>query len=504
MKKISLEKHFLSLFRDSAIYGLGNIILRVFALATTPIITRIFAPAEYGIISLIVSTTSFLGLIMIFGMDSATALSFYEYKRERKLVVSSGFWFLLFWSMVVITLATIFSGPITDFFLKSRIYTNLLIIGFVTSIFTLLTNYAQTVLRLEFKAKTFAIIAVVNAVLATGLIILFIVSFHLGLKGYFLGSLLGTFLGFVLAITLIRENILFKISKKRLFEMIVYGSMLVPASISTYIFDLSDRFFVSHYWNLQELGLYSMAFNLTAMISFFAVAIGRAWAPFITKIYFDRKSIYKHFVSRSFAYYLIFFSIMAVLVCTFSLEVLRIFTTEKFFGATRAIPPLAIAAIFSATIQITTLGISILRKTKYLAYYTIITAVLNTFFNFLLIPKYGMVGAGWSTAISYLFLTGAYFVTSQKLIYFSVDWPKIIKLTILTGLAIFIFPLSWHFSFWINLIIKITEVGLYLILLYLSGVIQKSELRYIYLKLAKIRLRKKDQVIEKYESGSGF
>lgn len=487
MKKVPLEKHFLALSKDSLVYGLGNMVLKVLALVSIPIITRIFTPAEYGVINLVASVITFLSLLMIFGMDSALALSFFEYKKEKKAVFSSGLWFLLFWAIILVAIATFFSGSIASFFLKNKIYTNLLIIGYISAIFTLLTNYAKTVLQLEFKAKTFALLSAINAILITGLIILFIAGFHFGLKGYFAGTLLGAGLGFFLTVYFIKDNIIFKISKPRLFEMIAYGALLVPASLATYIFDLSDRYFVSHYRNLGELGLYSMAFNITIMISFFAVALGQAWSPFIMRMYFESKSIYKNFLSRAFSYLLILFSILLVIVCIFSKEFLTIFSTPQYFEATKAIPPLGIAAVFSASIQITALGISISRKTKYIAIWTMVTAILNTILNFLLIPKYGMVGAGWSTAISYFFLTGLYLFTSQRLIAFPVIWGKILKLAIITGLVIFLSHYFWHYSFWINFIIKILELGVYLVLLYLTGVIEKEEILYVRSKFKEIR-----------------
>lgn len=500
MKKVLLEKHFISLSKDSIIYGLGNIVLKVLGLATTPIITRIFTPADYGVINLISSIISFLGLIMIFGMDSAMSLSFFEYKKNRKIVISSGFWFLLIWAIVVMTLATIFSNSIANFFLKSEIYTGLLIIGFVTAILNLLIGYITLIFRLEFKAKTFAIITVINAVFSTSFILLFVAGFHFGLKGYFIGSMIGSLIAFLVAFYLARSNFVFKISKLRLLQMISYGSMLLPASMATYIFDLSDRFFVSHYWNLQELGFYSMAFNITAMMTFFSVALSQAWSPFIYKMYHENHATYKHFLSRFASYYLIFFAFLTVMFCTFNREVLAIFTTPKFFGATVAVIPLAIAAFFSASIRLTVVGISISRKTKYIATYTIITALFNILLNFLLIPKYGIAGAGWATAISYFLLTALYFQTSQKLIPFEVDWKKMIKLAILTSLAIFIMPLSWKFGFWENFAIKITELVAYLILLYFSGVIEKGEVTYLKQSFAKMKLKAKNKFNNNYEN----
>lgn len=108
-----------------------------------------------------------------------------------------------------------------------------------------------------------------------------------------------------------------------------------------------------------------------------------------------------------------------------------------------------------------------------------LAAIINIFFNFLLIPKYGMVGAGYSTAISYLFLTVSYFYNSQKFVKLQIDWQKILKMLLLSLLVIFLAPKFWKFSYPVNLAIKISEVSAYVILLYLTGVIEKSEWGYL-------------------------
>ena len=485
MKKISLEKYFVGLGKDSFIYGLGNAVLKILALITAPIFTRIFVPAEYGIISLIASIISFLSLLLIFGMDSAIPVSFYQYKRERKIIISSGFWFLLFWSLSLVALGNILAFRISDLVFHQFSYGVLFLIAFWTAFFTLMINLAKAVFRLEFRPKTFALVACLQAILTTGLMILLVVYFKMGLTGYFAGGLLGGLISFLLSIYLIKNNLSFRISFPRLKEMIAYGSMIVPASIAFFVFDLSDRFFLNHYRDLTELGLYSIGINIASLLLFFSVAIGQAWSPFVLKLYFESKKIFHQFVPRVFSYYLIFFFSLALLLSLFGEEILRIFATEKFYGASQVIAPLTLAMVFSASLQVTAMGISITRKTKYFAFFSGLAAGLNILLNFLLIPRYGMVGAGWATALSYLFLTLAYFFQSQKFIYLSIDWQKITKLVLLTVGAILLLPLSWQFGFWENLLLKFGEFGLVLVLLYLIGVIEKKELQYLKITFKK-------------------
>lgn len=488
MSKVSLEKYFVGLSKDSLIYGLGNAILKILALVTAPIFTRIFVPAEYGIISLIASIISFLSLFLLFGMDNAVFVSFYQYKKEKKKVLSSAFWFLFFWGFLLVIPASFFGNQISLLAFKTTSYRIIFLITFWTAYLTLLISFAKVVFRLYFRAKTFAIVSIFNAIVVTGLMILFVLYFKNGLVGYFLGSLIGTFLTAVIALYLIRADLKLAFSRKRLKEMIIFGAWVLPASLAFFVFDLSDRFFVSHYRGLTELGLYAIGINIASLIVFFSFAFGQAWSPQVMKMYFSSRKIYNQFVPRFFIYYLIFFFSLAALISLFGQEILKIFATEKFFGATVVIAPLALAMVFAATNQVTSLGINIARKAKYFSFYTALAAALNIILNFLLIPKFGMVGAAWATAISYLFLTISYFVISQRFIFLKLDWQKIIKLVLLSLTVILFGSKLWLFGFWPNLIIKFLEFGFLLVLLYLLGVIEKQEIGYLRKYIRKLKI----------------
>jgi len=478
MKNISLKQYFIGLSRDSVVYGFGNAILKILALATAPIFTRVFAPADYGVLNLITAISAFLSLLLIFGMDAATSVSYYQYGKEKRLVTSTAFWFLTLWGIFLVGIVSLFIRQFSVLSFHSPNYRLLFLIAFITAFFTLLVSFSKLILRLEFQAKTFAFVSIFQAVLSTGLMILFVVVFKLDLVGYLAGILIGTFLGFVAALIFIlkRKNIIFGFNFIHLRQMLAYGTMMVPVGISSYVYDLADRYFINHYWNLTELGLYSIAINIASLLTFFSVALGQAWTPYILKLYYDSKKFFDQFVPRIFLYYLIFFFTLAIFVTVFGQEILKILTTPNYYPSFRAIGPMALAFTFLATLQITVLGMTISRKTKFMAFFAGLTAVFNIILNFLLIPKYGILGAAWATALSYLFLTSTYLFASQKLIFLKLPWQKIYKLVLLSVAAIVLLPLSWHFSFYQNLILKVIEFLGYLMLLYLLGIIEKSEI----------------------------
>ncbi len=477
MENKSLKKYFVALTKDSVIYGLGNVVLKLLAIVTAPILTRIFVPAEYGILSLIASIISFLSLFLMFGMDTSLFLRVNEYKNEKKAVVSSGFWFLVGWGVFLTGICILFSRSIANAAFHSPTTAIFFTLAFITAFFTLLTNYVKTVYRLEFKAKTFAITTAIGAVLITALSIGLI--FPWGVFGYFFGTLLGTVLTFFLSIYLIREDFQFSWKWSHAKDMVLVGSMLVPASLSYFVFDLSDRFFVNHYWSLTELGLYAMAINVTSILPFFSMTLSRAWLPMIFNLHSEEKDVFDEFVPRVFVYYLAFFMVLAVGISFFGLEILKILTVAKYYPAAKAVAPLALAMVFAATMQITSVGIYLTKKTKLIAVCSGLAAIINTICNFLLIPRFGMMGAAWATALSYFFLTGAYLWYSQRLVYIKIDWLKVVKIVLLGLIVVVLAPMTWQFSFGVNLVIKIIEAIIFLAMLLVFGIIEPSEINSI-------------------------
>lgn len=68
--------------KDSLVYGFGAILAKGVGFFLLPIYTRIFTPAEYGTIEMLSVIASFLGAVLVMGLDSAQSFYFYE-RRER-------------------------------------------------------------------------------------------------------------------------------------------------------------------------------------------------------------------------------------------------------------------------------------------------------------------------------------------------------------------------------------------------------------------------------------
>ena len=107
-----------TLAKQSLIYGVSSGIGRLLSLISAPILTRIFNPSEYGIISLVQIA---LGLAIIFaGFNIGSGVTFYYFYYDdhklKKNVLSSGFVTIVSLGFLIASALFLFADQINSIF----------------------------------------------------------------------------------------------------------------------------------------------------------------------------------------------------------------------------------------------------------------------------------------------------------------------------------------------------------------------------------------------------
>src|SRR5512138_2503803 len=149
----TLTAPFQRLSRDVVLYGLGSAALRLINFIFLPILTRIFSPAEYGTLETITSLIGIAGLIAELGLYSAAQRSFYDCapddRRGRILIISTGFWILLGWSVVLTLSLAGFANSNVAVWPLQELEKSIVLLALFTMPFPLLSVYLQETFRLE-------------------------------------------------------------------------------------------------------------------------------------------------------------------------------------------------------------------------------------------------------------------------------------------------------------------------------------------------------------------
>ncbi|MBM4305820.1 MAG: hypothetical protein FJ115_08605 [Deltaproteobacteria bacterium] len=444
------------LIRDIAVYGTGDLILRAAAFFTIPIYTRIFAPEEYGIWSLVTTIIGLLNIVLSLGGDTTYARFFFDARtdREKGLITSTWFGFLFLWSLTLVSLWLLMPRYLSQWALGTDRYRILFMLALLATPLSLMNNMCSQVLRNQFRAKLFSALNIISTILSIGLGLYGAIVMDLGLTGVFGGAFVAACLMFPIRLWTIRSLLGPFFSLPLLKRLLLFALPLVPMALAYWVFGLSDRVVLGKLSTLDQVGLYGIAFTLTGLLSVVNASFGQAWAPMALKIYEEERERAPIFFGRVMTYLLVGFGLLSVLITTFAKELLVILSTSVYYPAALAVGPLALAITASASTHVTALSISLTMRTKYFAFYSWVAALLNLGLNILFVPRWGMVAASWTTAASYLFLTVAYSITSQRLWAVKYETSRIFRvaaLTLLFTLGVTYFP---EMPLWLGVIFK--------------------------------------------------
>jgi O-antigen/teichoic acid export membrane protein len=169
------------------------------------------------------------------------------------------------------------------------------------------------------------------------------------------------------------------------------------------------------------------------------------------------------------------FGFLSVCLTSFAREALILLSTPSFYEAALAVGPLCLGMMAAASMQVTALAISLTKQTKYFAILSGLAAALNLILNVLLIPRWGMMAASWSTTISYFFLTLAYLVVSQRLWAVAYEKRRVVSAVAITIVFVMGVPLLPELTLTSRIILKVIYGIFYVGFLALFQVLDRRE-----------------------------
>jgi O-antigen/teichoic acid export membrane protein len=293
----------------------------------------------------------------------------------------------------------------------------LFMLAFLAAPLSLMNRICSQILRNQYRSKAFTLLNVLSTGLVIALSVLATVGLGLGVAGVLLGTFLAEVISLPIRLWVVRRALGRRASVGTLRNLLTYGLPLVPTSLAYWVFLTSDRLILGMVSTLDQLGFYSVASTIVATITMFSSAFGQAWTPHAVEMFETDRANAARQIGQVATYLLAGFGLLAVAVTVFRVELVSLLADPSYLPATVAIAPLAIAIVALASTHVTAIGISLAKRTSYLAACAATAAALNVVLNLLLDGSFGLLGAAWATAATYTTLTLMYLLASQRL------WP---------------------------------------------------------------------------------
>lgn len=391
------------MIRDSILYLLANLAARAASFVMIPFYSSFLSPAEYGTIELIELTTQVVSLVVGLGMFGGALIRLFqgvESPSEQNAVASTAVLSSLALNVFGVAAAVAAAGPLSRAFLPVAGAEHLLRLTFTAMLFSDMADLCLCYVRLKDRAVLAVAYSIASLCLTLALNVYFIAFRNLGVLGFVLSKLIVMGCGSILLTgSTLRETGL-HFHRPSASALIRFGAPLIPANAAFFALHFGDRFFLSRFAGMSDVGNYSLAYKFGFLVTFLvAEPFGRAWN--VRYVAMTRTPGWRQTfrsVSRLLAAALV---AAGLAIAVFSDETLHFLVTPPYYPAFRAIPLIAAAYVFRELGDFFRNMLFINLKSPLVSIVSVAAAALNFLLNWLWIPSHGMLGAAWATLVTW-------------------------------------------------------------------------------------------------------
>ncbi|HSI89859.1 MAG TPA: polysaccharide biosynthesis C-terminal domain-containing protein [Adhaeribacter sp.] len=433
---------------QTAAYGISQILGKVLNYLLVPFYTKMFAPAEYGIVTEMYAYVAFLNIVFTFGMEtaffrfankpgiSATDL----YNRVQSLLITSS----LLFAGIIIAL----SGPLANVlgYPDKQHYLIWLALILATDAMVAIP-FAR--FRLDNKAIKFATLRFLNILLIVSANVFFLYFCKNIYEGNFLPQLKPLVdkiynpdlrVGYVFLVNLL-VNLLyfpllwrqfrrfrFKLDLAWLKPLLKYAYPLMFMGLAGMVNEVLDRVLLK-FWlpedfypglsNMAAVGIYGACYKLSIFMTLTVQAFRYAAEPFFFSQSQDKNS------PKMFAKVMKWFMILCSFIFLFisaNLEDFQMLLGQEIYRTgIRVVPILLLANLFLGAYYNLAVWFKLTDKTHYGTFISFGGAGLTILLNYLLIPKLGYMGCALTTLACYFSMAVATLILGNR--HYPVPYP---------------------------------------------------------------------------------
>jgi O-antigen/teichoic acid export membrane protein len=423
------------LSKNITIYGLGDVAVSIVSFFLLPVFVDYLDARDYGVLGILGSIEVIGKIVFRFGLDGSFMRFFYDCEGddERRRLASTIFFFLLALNGVVLAPLLIFAPGIAAALFGTTVYSTALRLLLVNTFAIGFTFLPFHVLRIERQSTIFSALTLARSVMTIALRIVFVILLRMHVTGIYLADVLVT-AGVMVALAqwfapLIRPAF----SWKTLRETLAFGLPRVPHAGAQQVMAVGDRFILNMFAKVDEVGVYQIAVSFGLTEKLFLSAFESAWAPFYyaTVRDADARRVFRVVTTYGFAVLVLLTAGLSAtgrdLVEAMTHGRIMAPSDPRWVDVGTVITWTAIGVLLQGVYLLTSIGLNLTKRTQYYPIATSVAAATNVGLNFVLIPRFGMVGAAWANGACYAVQAILGYAFSQRFYEISYEWGRLAR-----------------------------------------------------------------------------
>ncbi len=415
----------MNIYKSFSVYLGASFLERGLAFLVLPVFSFYLAPNDFGMLSLLTTLFAFTLPVISLGTQSAISVAYFnEKKTDYSIYVSS--------TLIVPTMLAILLF-IAEFFLCGAL-SNILGVPYIwllaIPVFSLMSIVTSTLLidyQIKQEPYKYGIFSLSSSSINMVLSISFVILFGMNYEGKLIGQYVSILIFTLIALILLkkRDVLTNKISKKFVKDSLKFGLPIVPHVIGGMVINMSDKIFINQILGKVDLGIYNMGYVIGSSISMLCISFANAIVPFSYENFSKGDDLSKQKVVKIYWIYILSMIAIVILLSSLSPYIFNWFINERYKTGSVFVKWIAIGFFFQGCYLLFANIIYYTKKTNILFYWSFVNIVLNLGLNYMLINKFGTLGAAYTLCISYFIFALSMAIISRKL--YPLPWFYFLK-----------------------------------------------------------------------------
>lgn len=418
--------HFTTIFKNFGLLSASDIVSRILGFILVVLFARYLGSEQFGIYSYVIVLTLLFGTLMDFGIPIITTRDLSHEKEKTKSYLVTGSILKIFLSAIVVLLMLI-----TTWAINKPDEVNTLI--YIAIIWTVINSYERFFFSIfqAYETMKYESILVVMAKIGWLISLLIVIFYNLSLRSLFVFYLITAVFTFIITFILLKNRTI-KGQLKLKFDKELANYLLKeswPLALGVGLVNILyyfDTIIISIYQPYTEVGIYSAMYKIIILIAVGRKLFSTVVYPKMTRYYKTSKEKLCELMHKSERLSISLIVPIMVGGLILAREIVMLVFGEPYLSGVLPLRILFFQLLFSYTNLLFTPYLHGTGRQRTYAVIIGVGAALNTILNFILIPRYSMIGAAVATIISFavIFFT-AYFIVNKEL-HLKI-WPLFLK-----------------------------------------------------------------------------
>lgn len=390
----------------------SSVFQKAVGLFVIPLYTRLMLPEEYGQYAVFLSYYSIISVFTSLGLYNYVVNNgIIKFGEKKDAFVTSLAGLIIGNTFIYVVLYLIFAN---QWFELTGLNTGIMTALFIECIFMPCYELWCCKLRFSYNYKPIIKTAVITCLMVPAISLpLIILNDDKGAAAIW-GRVIGySVIGFYALIRLIKsEATLYK--KNYWYYALKFNLPLIPHFLAVILLNSADKIMIERLCGADKAGIYSLAFSLSLAFQFVNQAINSSLVPYI---YLKLKNNTFDGIKEKTTKLLIGIAILNILLMLIAPELILILGTEKYLEACYIVPSVAIANILLFIFNLFVNIEYFYEENKYIPVVTVFCAAFNIIVNYIAIPLFGYLAAGYTTLFTYLFYAIGHYLLMKRTCY---------------------------------------------------------------------------------------